>query len=178
MKIFVTTALLCLGAFSPFYPLARALADEAPKPITADIVSADGKKIGEVKAMAVKDGVSFHVHVSGLTPGEHGIHVHANGVCDGPDFKSAGGHYAKEGQHHGLENPQGPHWGDLPNLKVGKDGKGHLMFVDKGVTLAAGDGSLNKAGGTSLVIHAGQDDEKSDPSGNSGARVACAVLSK
>jgi Cu-Zn family superoxide dismutase len=150
---------------------------DQPASITADIIGHDGKKIGEVKASQVKDGVQFKVHVMGLTPGKHGIHIHAVGKCDTPDFKSAGGHFAKAGTHHGMQNPQGPHWGDLPNIHV-VHGMGMATFTDKSVTLAAGDNSLNKAGGTSLVIHAGEDDEKTDPSGNSGDRVACAVLAK
>jgi Cu-Zn family superoxide dismutase len=147
--------------------------------IHADIIDTTGKKVGEVRASAAKDGqgVEFKVHVMGLAAGKHGIHVHTNGKCEAPDFKSAGGHFAKAGQHHGMQNPQGPHWGDLPNIEVVR-GMGMATFVDKSVTLGDGENSLNKTGGTSLVIHAAADDEKTDPSGNSGDRVACAVLSK
>ena len=151
---------------------------EAPTTITADIVDGTGKKIGEVKAKQDKKGVKFSVDVAGLKPGPHGIHIHAVGKCEGPDFKSAGGHFATAAQHHGLKNPQGPHIGDLPNLMVKKDGTGHQTFVDKAVTLKPGLNSLLKSDGTALVIHADKDDEKSDPAGNAGARIACAVLSK
>jgi Cu-Zn family superoxide dismutase len=151
---------------------------EAPTTITADIVDPTGKKIGEVKAKQDKVGVKFSVNVTGLKPGMHGIHIHAAGKCDGPDFKSAAGHFATGAQHHGMKNPQGPHMGDLANLIVKKDGSAHQTFVDKAVTLQPGLNSLMKDGGTALVIHADMDDEKSDPAGNAGARIACAVLSK
>ena len=111
---------------------------------------------------------SIKVDATGLPPGVHGIHLHSAGRCEGPDFKSAGGHWNPGGKQHGHDNPMGAHLGDLPNLTVGADGKGSANF--------SVDGDMEDVDGTSLVIHADPDDNKTDPSGNSGARIACAVL--
>lgn len=143
----------------------------------ADIKNAAGEVIGAAMLSEQPEGgVAIDLTVSGLTPGEHGIHIHENGKCDPPDFKSAGGHFNPTGKHHGFSNPEGHHSGDLPNLTVGADGKVSGRIVAKDVTLNPGPNSLLKEGGTSLVIHAGPDDEKTDPAGNSGARVACGVI--
>jgi Cu-Zn family superoxide dismutase len=169
--------LLALSMVLAAFSFSNAYADHM-KPIKSDIVGADGKKIGDLMLRQLKDGVEVKVHVMGLKPGLHGLHIHANGKCEAPDFKSAGGHFAAPGQHHGMKNPQGPHWGDLPNLNVEASGMGMARFLLKTVTLKAGDNSLMKTGGTSLVIHATADDMMTDPSGNSGDRIACAVISQ
>ncbi len=108
------------------------------------------------------------VEAEGLPYGVHGIHLHAVGRCDGPDFKSAGAHWNPAGKQHGHDNPQGAHLGDLRNLEAGADGRATASFTV--------DGDMGDADGTSLVIHAKPDDNKTDPSGNSGGRIACAVL--
>jgi superoxide dismutase, Cu-Zn family len=179
------TLALILSAFAPaVYSPAysddkmASTAGEAPTAVTADIVDVSGKKIGVVQAKQTKKGVEFTVNVSGLTPGMHGIHVHSVGKCETPDFKSAGGHFAMPDQHHGLENAKGPHMGDLPNLVVAKDGTAKTTFTDQSITLQPGNNSLMKSGGTALIIHADKDDQHSDPAGNAGGRIACAVLSE
>ena len=116
------------------------------------------------------------VKVSGLAPGKHGLHVHAVGKCDGPDFQSAGPHFNPAGKKHGLKSPEGHHLGDLPNLEVGPDGKGEAKLTLKGATLDAGPNGLFGPQGTSLVVHEKADDETTDPSGASGARVACGLV--
>ncbi|WP_349682335.1 superoxide dismutase family protein [Methanosarcina sp. UBA289] len=122
--------------------------------------------------------VRINVDVRGLTPGLHGIHIHEKGDCIGPSFTSAGGHYNPLSKEHGLNNPKGPHAGDLPNLEVGKDGKGHMNVTTKLVTLSPGPTTLFTANGTSLIIHAGPDDQMTNPAGNSGARIVCGVIEK
>ena len=146
----------------------------------ADIKDAQGKAIGTAKISSTAHGVKISVKVSGLTPGEHGIHVHNVGKCEGPAFTTAGGHFNPTSAHHGINNAETPHphAGDLANLVVGKSGKGSGSFVISGVTLEEGTNSLFHEGGTSLVIHAKADDLKSDPSGNSGDRIACGVIEK
>ncbi|MGA8013682.1 MAG: superoxide dismutase family protein [Candidatus Acidiferrales bacterium] len=159
---------------------AAALADTAPKAAHANIMNAQGMQIGTAKLKAVKDGVQISVKVTGLSAGDHGIHIHTVGKCEGPAFTTAGGHFNPTSAHHGMNNTMDPHphAGDLPNLKVAANGKGSATVVAKGVTLGDGANSLFHDGGTSLVIHAKADDLMSDPSGNSGDRVACGVISK
>lgn len=172
-NLLLVPALLCIYA-------ATALADTAPKSAHADIMNAQGAKIGTAKLKAVNSGVQISVKVDGLTAGDHGIHIHAVGKCEGPAFTTAGGHFNPTSAHHGVNNTMDPHphAGDLPNLKVAADGKGGASVLAKGVTLGDGANSLFHDGGTSLVIHAKADDLMSDPSGNSGDRIACGVIQK
>jgi Cu-Zn family superoxide dismutase len=112
-----------------------------------------------------------------LSPGTHAIHIHQNAKCDAPDFKSAGGHFNPSGKHHGLDNPEGAHNGDMPNIEVNAKGKYKGSITNKSVTLAADvANSLYSNGGTAVVIHAKADDNKSDPAGNAGDRIACGVI--
>ena len=152
----------------------------ASKSAHADIMNAAGTKIGTAKISASGKGVKIAVAVSQLTPGEHGIHIHTVGKCEAPGFTSAGGHFNPTSAHHGAQNTQDPHphLGDLMNLTVGQDGSAKASLVANGVTLGDGANSLFHEGGTSLVIHAKADDMKSDPSGNSGDRIACGVIEK
>jgi Cu-Zn family superoxide dismutase len=156
-------------------PLVIAAADPSG---SAALKSADGKDVGTATFTPTKGGVKIQVQVANLPPGKHGIHVHAVGKCDAPDFKSAGGHFNPTGKKHGLKSPEGAHAGDMPNLTVGKDGKAKATLTAKGASLAEGEGSLFGPEGTALVIHADADDEKTDPAGNSGARIACGVIEK
>jgi Cu-Zn family superoxide dismutase len=152
----------------------------APKSARAEIVNAQGAKIGSAKITLTSDGVKIAVKVSQLTPGEHGIHIHTVGKCEGPAFTSAGGHFNPTNAHHGVHNAQEPHphLGDLMNLVVDTNGKANASFITNGVTLGDGANSLFHEGGTALVIHAKADDLMSDPSGNSGDRIACGVIEK
>jgi len=154
-----------------------ALAFAAPA-ATAEIKNAAGETIGTAAFHSAPGGVELTIRVSKLSPGPHGFHIHAVGKCEGPEFKSAGGHFNPTGKHHGLENPAGPHAGDMPNLVAAADGTASATVVLKSVTLEPGEASLFHEGGTSVVIHAGPDDMKTDPAGNSGARVACGVVER
>ncbi|MGE5562795.1 MAG: superoxide dismutase family protein [Bacillota bacterium] len=140
----------------------------APMPL----VNGSGQPIGSVRAWQTAGGLSFHVNASGLPHGLHGIHVHAVGRCDPPDFASAGPHWNPAGKKHGLNNPAGPHAGDLPNVEVAANGVLSATVTLPGATMA----NLLDADGAALVIHAAADDNMTDPSGNSGARIACAVI--
>src|SRR5580698_6261575 len=176
MQIRTLLLIPALLAFSA----AAATADTAPKSAHADILDAKGAKVGTATIKAGKDGVQVTVKVTGLPAGDHGIHIHTVGKCEGPAFTTAGGHFNPTSAHHGANNTADPHphLGDLPNLKVDANGKGSLSFAAKGVTLGEGANSLFHDGGTSLVIHAKADDLMSDPSGNSGDRIACGVIQK
>jgi superoxide dismutase, Cu-Zn family len=144
----------------------------------ADIVNATGQKIGTATFSPSAGGVRIDVDVTQLPPGTHGIHLHTVGKCEGPDFKTAGGHFNPAGKKHGKDNPEGAHNGDLLNLEVAADGHGTASLLDANVTLHDGPTSLFQPGGTALVIHAAADDYKTDPAGNSGARIACGVVVK
>jgi superoxide dismutase, Cu-Zn family len=144
----------------------------------ADIVNAQGQKIGSAQIHSSGSGIRIDVEASQLTPGMHGIHVHNVGKCEGPAFASAGPHFNPTSKHHGKDNPEGPHAGDLLMLKVGADGTGNASLLDQNATLGDGPNSIFHDGGTSLVIHADPDDYKTDPAGNSGARIACGVIEK
>jgi len=144
-------------------------------------IDATGQAIGWVRL--VEDGtgrVHVNVHVAGLTPGLHGIHIHAIGACS-PTFAAAGGHYNPLGHQHGLDNPNGAHAGDLPNLIVNAEGVAHLNATTDRVTISPGPTTLFDstplAVGSAFIIHANEDDQVTDATnGNSGARVACAVI--
>ncbi len=168
-----------LLALIPAFALAASpLAWPAPASAHADIVNERGVKIGTAQFAPSALGIRVAVKVSHLTPGEHGIHIHTAGKCDPPTFASAGGHFNPTSTHHGINNPQTPHphLGDMPNLTVDKDGKAKANFVLAGVTLDDGPDSLFHQGGTAIVIHAKPDDLISDPSGNSGDRIACGII--
>ena len=152
----------------------------ATKSAHADIVNPQGVTIGHAEFSAASDGVKVSVTVSQLAPGEHGIHIHNVGKCDGPAFTTAGGHFNPTSAHHGVNNAQAPHshLGDLPNLVVSEKGTAKITFTAAGATLDDGPNSVFHDGGTALVIHAKPDDLMSDPSGNSGDRIACGVIAQ
>ncbi len=145
---------------------------------TAELKNAKGETVGTANFWEDANGVRIVAQVRGIAPGKHGTHIHAVGKCDPAGFMSAGGHFNPEGKKHGLKNPAGPHAGDLPSLEVAADGTGRLEFVAKLVTLGPGPNSLFDADGSAVVVHANPDDDVTDPTGNSGGRIACGVLTK
>lgn len=143
----------------------------------ATVRDSTGRVLGAVRFTEEGTVVRLVGVVSGLAPGRHGIHLHAVGDCSGT-FAAAGGHFNPTGARHGLASPDGPHAGDLESLDVGSDGRATVALSTTRVTLGAGTTSLFDADGSALVIHAGPDDQRSDPAGNSGARVACGVVTR
>lgn len=137
---------------------------------------ANGLPAGTAQLMSDGEGLHIAVAATGMTPGAHGYHLHTTGKCEAPSFTSAGGHLNPDGRKHGTEAPGGPHLGDLPNLQIGSSGTGAATEVVAGSDAALA--AIFDGDGTAVVIHAGPDDYRTDPSGNSGDRVACGVLER
>jgi superoxide dismutase, Cu-Zn family len=143
---------------------------------TASLVDSTGARVGVATFSDSAGSGWLAVSVTGLAPGSHGMHIHERGTCTTPDFKSAGGHFNPDAKQHGTQNPEGPHAGDLPNLWVEEDGSADTTLAVSSGLFAEGPSSVLGTQQRSLVIHADPDDEKTDPSGNSGARVVCGVI--
>ena len=151
--------------------------EEHARPAATGIRNARNQVVGEAAAIPERGLVRVRVTVRGFAPGTYGVHLHQVGRCEGPAFESAGPHFNPAGRHHGRLNPQGPHLGDLPNLVVSANGAGRIDFeLQVPAATETGANPLLDADGTAVVIHATADDERTDPSGNSGARIACGVL--
>jgi superoxide dismutase, Cu-Zn family len=143
----------------------------------AVMYNSSGAPIGTAQLWQDGNGVvNVEIASISLPAGTHGIHFHEAGKCEGPAFTTAGGHYNPMGMQHGLQNPAGPHAGDNPNIVVPASGVANLSFSTDRVSLTPGPRSLFDADGSALVVHAAADDQVTNPSGNSGARIACGVV--
>lgn len=172
-RLFLTVALLplamaaCAGSDAP--------RTQGPRAVAA-LVDAEGRSAGQAVVSQAADGLWIEVSATGIAPGPHGMHVHAVGSCTAPDFTSAGPHWNPAGHEHGRKNPKGAHAGDAPNLVANDAGAGTLRAWLGAGTLTSGPNALLDADGASVVVHADPDDEMTDPSGKSGKRILCGVL--
>jgi superoxide dismutase, Cu-Zn family len=172
------------GADASPFRIAQAAKDSASKKsaaapaptATADLKSADGKDVGTAKLTQTRGGVRIELALKDLPAGEHAFHVHAVGKCE-PPFTSAGPHFNPAQKKHGKLNKEGPHAGDMDNVRIPESGSLKVRIVNKDITLEKDKpNSVFQEGGTALVVHAGKDDYTTDPAGNAGDRIACGVV--
>lgn len=164
MKVLILALLLASGSATA--------AERRGGSASASLRDPGGRTVGRVTVSEMHGALHVRIDASGMAPGRYGAHLHMTGRCEGPAFESAGGHWNPAGREHGTLNPRGHHAGDLPNLEIGANRRGRIDFHIPSATLR---GVLD-ADGAAVVIHAGPDDYRTDPSGNSGARIACGVL--
>jgi Cu-Zn family superoxide dismutase len=163
------------AGFAAAFALATVL-PAAAQTASAPLKDAQGKEVGSANLTQTPRGVLINLSVKGLPPGEHALHVHAVGKCE-PPFTSAGGHFNPDHKKHGLMANEGAHAGDMPNLHIPQNGDLTVEVLNATVTLEKGKpNSLLDSDGSALVIHAGTDDYKTDPTGDAGGRIACGVV--
>lgn len=169
---------LALSASAAIAGTGEGKGEAQAKPVNATVIGVEGNALGVVMLEETPAGLLITTDIKGLPEGDHGFHFHQKGVCDvAQKFTTAGGHFTPGQEKHGLMVMGGPHGGDMPNQHVGADGVLKAQILNTRVTLSPGAKSLLDADGSALVIHAGADDYKSQPAGDAGDRIACAVIS-
>lgn len=143
---------------------------------SAELRDRTGRAMGTANVSQIGDSVRLTVTGLNMPSGAHGLHIHTTGICAAPDFLSAGPHWNPTNRLHGKDNAAGMHRGDLPNLLIGTDGRGTIEYTIPGGWLSAGRSPLLDRDGAAIVVHAAADDYRTDPAGNSGARIACGVF--
>ncbi|WLR41251.1 superoxide dismutase family protein [Bacillus carboniphilus] len=161
-----------------FIFLSGCVGDESITKMDVEMFNSNGDSLGTVKLTEEPEGVGLKVTLEGLPSGELGIHVHEFPNCEAPEFKTSGNHFNPDNVDHGLMHPDGAHAGDLPNLIV-DSGKVDVELVGPQLTLKKGQkGSLFSQKGTSLIITSQRDDGMTQPSGDSGERIACGKITE
>lgn len=173
MRVSAVCGMLSLGAAGV---LGMRQGSQGPVQARATLHDAQGREVGTATLTQAAAGTLARLELHGLAPGWHGVHVHAAGKCE-PPFQTAGSHWDMGGHPHGVLGSQGGHSGDLPNVLVGADSSATVEFQAPRLAISGAESALD-ADGAAIVVHAGPDDYKTDPSGNSGARIACGVLGR
>lgn len=171
-------ALSACASVTDSEPTAPASSNASATTAHAQLIGPNGEVRGRAVLIDGSSGVRIDAKLQNVAPGTYAIHVHEFGRCNAPKFDSAGSHWNPTGHEHGTSNPRGAHKGDLPNVTVGADGTGALDSVIAGVQLLGGSTPVLDADGAAIVLHAGPDDYRTNPSGNSGARIACGVVER
>lgn len=127
---------------------------------------------GVVTFTKVENGIKVVADIKGLAPGKHGFHIHEYGDCSAPDATSAGGHFNPDNKQHGAPDAAERHVGDMGNVTADADGNGHLELIDNLMTFSGPHSII----GRGVIVHSGEDDLTSQPTGNAGSRVACGVI--
>jgi superoxide dismutase, Cu-Zn family len=143
-----------------------------PETLQAEVRAATGSPMGVLSFSTSTGGLHITGTLTGLAPGAHGIHLHRVGRCEGPGFDTAGAHVNPNNMQHGLENPAGPHVGDLNNVTANASGVAQVDLINSRTALS----ELRDTDGTAIVVHAALDDQRTDPSGGSGPRIGCGVV--
>lgn len=172
MKRNLLSSFLIVSVICVAMTLINASAQDTTK-LVAKLNPASGSQVtGTVDFTATSDGAHVVVDITGLTPGKHGFHIHEKGDCSDPKANSAGAHFNPAHSHHGGPDSADHHAGDFGNITADASGKVHTEMTIKGVKLSGADSVVGK----SVIVHAKEDDLKTDPTGNSGDRVACGVI--
>lgn len=173
LPLAVPAALFATTAFADDPPYSGT----AVKSVTATLTDSAGRAAGTVQLHQDAAGVVLvRIDAAGLPAGPHGIHIHQTGKCEGPAFTTAGGHFNPANRKHGLESPDGSHAGDLAQIPADFDGSGTHQATTNRISLTTGPANIHDADGSALIVHAAADDQMTDPTGNSGGRIACAVI--
>jgi superoxide dismutase, Cu-Zn family len=152
---------------------------QTPQQAEATFHNQQGQVVGTATLTQTASGALMEIELSNIPEGEHGFHIHESGVCDPADgFKSAGGHFEPAQHQHGYMAADGPHAGDMPNQFAGSDGRLAANVLNSNVTISDGPTSVLDADGSAIIVHAKPDDYTSQPTGDAGDRIACAVIEK